>query len=133
MRKQDKDKDILKGIMKQGVLPPEDKGFNKIILGRLLQEEVQSENRRSMTLTITLPAILLMVFSFIFIFTSFMTPVIGNLAEKTGLHIIQIMDEIMAELTDLIYHSPAFVLVFGALILLYQLDRFLNKQTYSSG
>jgi len=130
MKIRDKEKDILKGIIKHVIQSPEDENFNKVVLDRFIQEKAKSEEKG--TMTITLPAILLMVFSFIFIFTSFMTPAIGNLAEKTGLHIIQIMDEIMAELTGLIYHSPAFVLVFGALILLYHLDRFLGKQSYSS-
>lgn len=130
MNTSDKEKDILKGIMKHVIQSPEDEDFNKVVLDRFIQEKAQSEEKGAMT--ITLPAILLMVVSFIFIFTSFMTPVIDNLAEKTGLHMIQIMDEIMAELTGLIYHSPAFVLVFGALILLYYLDRFLGKQICSS-
>lgn len=130
MKTRDKEKDILKGIMKYVIQSPEDENFNKVVLDRFIQEKAKSVEKGAMT--ITLPAILLMVFSFIFIFTSLMTPVIGELAGKTGLHMIQIMDEIMAELTGLIYHSPAFVLVFGAMILLYHLDRFLGKQTYSS-
>lgn len=130
MKTYDKDKDILKKIMKYGIQSPENEIFNKEVLRRLLREKAKSEQKGATT--ITLPAVLLMVFSFIVLFTSLMTPVISNLAEQTGIQRIQIMEEIMVELTALIYHSPAFVLVFVAMILLYQLDRLLSKHNYSS-
>ena len=131
MRSQDKDKDILKGIIKQGIHSPDNNYFNQEVLDRLSQEKEKGQVKDR--ITITPLAIVLMVFSFIFIFTSLMTPVIGKLAEWTGLHLIRLMEETMTELPGLIFHSPTFVLVFGVMILLYQLDRYLNKQTYSSG
>jgi len=131
MKTYEEDKDVLKGIMKQGIQFPEDENFNKQVLDRLFQEKAPEGDPGA--LKITLPAILLMVLSFIFIFTTLMTPVIDNLSEKSGLRLIKMIEEGMTELTGLIYHSPAFILVFVAFVLLYQLDRFLGKQTYTTG
>ena len=131
MKTYEKDKDILRGIMKQGIQSPEGEDFNKRVLDRLYQEKASADEPGA--LKFTLPAILLMVLSFIFIFTTLMTPVIDKLAEKSGLFLIEIVEGLLVDLTSLIYNSPAFVLVFAAIFLLYKLDRFLGRQTYSTG
>ncbi len=127
MKPNDSEREIIKGMIKEGIILPDNTSITDEVMKRLRQEALQAENRRAGFFNP--PAVLMTAFLVVLAMVPFIHWFFGVLSEQMATSHFSAFQEFMSQINGYLIYSPLFLLIFLVLFMLYKLDRFLEKRS----